>query len=490
MRDRNEIGGALDRLAAALESLDFGPDTAQLEDERDRIAGIIRSYLIPRSADRTTPMLVVFAGPTGSGKSTLVNSLSGLEVSRTGPLRPTTTAPVVLADREHAFDRIAGVECEVVVGRAPILENLALVDTPDIDSTATEHRAITETLIDNADVVVFVTSALRYADLVPWQVLRRARSRGTPVIHVLNRVSSSSSGAIVDLKSRLDAAGLDDRLITVPQHYLGEDGQRVPSLAVRSLAKRLASLAANKEEVAGNAFARVLDGIVAQSAGLARSIDELVDDIDDLEAGLSVELSNRVPRLTLDGVGDGLYPPPPDPQRERALRRWRRRAGPERHFAKAGWSKVVDRVESIVHADIRHYLSGEGRSLRERGLPVDDLASRVRPAARSAAEGWSSFVHRMATDHDHRNSWLMEAVLADAATSEGPVPAVGLLFGDEAAVLVDRARRELLGRLDVVYQLVVSLVVDAVRQGVGDLEVSELRAALGGVAATLTPVHA
>jgi hypothetical protein len=48
----------------------------------------------------------------------------------------------------------------------------------------------------------------------------------------------------------------------------------------------------------------------------------------------------------------------------------------------------------------------------------------------------------------------------------------------------------LLGRLDVVYQLVVSLVVDAVRQGVGDLEVSELRAALGGVAATLTPVHA
>ena len=41
-----------------------------------------------------------------------------------------------------------------------------------------------ETMIDNADIVVYVSSALRYADLVPWEVLRRAHSRGVPVIQV------------------------------------------------------------------------------------------------------------------------------------------------------------------------------------------------------------------------------------------------------------------------------------------------------------------
>ncbi|MGH3649693.1 MAG: hypothetical protein ACRDU9_03210, partial [Acidimicrobiia bacterium] len=74
MRDRNEIGEALDRLAAALESLGFGPDTTHLEEERDRIAGNLRSSRLPRSADRATPMPVVFAAPTGTGKSSLVNS--------------------------------------------------------------------------------------------------------------------------------------------------------------------------------------------------------------------------------------------------------------------------------------------------------------------------------------------------------------------------------------------------------------------------------
>ena len=55
-------------------------------------------------------MLAVVGGSTGAGKSTLVNSLVGDDVSRTGVLRPTTRSPVLVhhPDAAHWFadDRI------------------------------------------------------------------------------------------------------------------------------------------------------------------------------------------------------------------------------------------------------------------------------------------------------------------------------------------------------------------------------------------------
>jgi hypothetical protein len=57
-------------------------------------------------------------------------------------------------------------------------------------------------------------------------------------------------------------------------------------------------------------------------------------------------------------------------------------------------------------------------------------------------------------------------------------------------VLIERARRELVGRLEVIYELTASLVVEELRGRLGDFDESELRPALGAVMATLAPVHA
>ncbi|MDP9493720.1 MAG: 50S ribosome-binding GTPase, partial [Actinomycetota bacterium] len=166
----DDLTSELEALARAVQGLVFGDDPVGLihARERDRIVTTIRSYLLPRMLNPSTPLLVVFAGPTGAGKSTLLNSVSGLEIAETGPLRPTTTQPVILAAGAAGYDVIGGIECEVVEGKAPILGSMTLVDTPDLDSTAVAHRVAAETMIDNADIVVFVSSALRYADLVPW----------------------------------------------------------------------------------------------------------------------------------------------------------------------------------------------------------------------------------------------------------------------------------------------------------------------------------
>jgi hypothetical protein len=85
---------------------------------------------------------------------------------------------------------------------------MTFIDTPDIDSTAVHHRVVAEALVDVADVVVFVTSGIRYADGVPWEVLRRALSRGATVIPVLNRVGAGSVGLVTDYTHRLEDAGV------------------------------------------------------------------------------------------------------------------------------------------------------------------------------------------------------------------------------------------------------------------------------------------
>jgi hypothetical protein len=240
-----DLAQDLDYLATSLEALPIenGVDEGRLADRRDWIVRTIRHYLIPRFEHPTTPLVVVFAGPTGAGKSTLVNSITGHDHTLAGPLRPTTKEPVVLSSEERAEDyrHIGGVSCDVVTGRAPILDELILVDTPDIDSTSVDHRAMAETMIDNADVVVYVSSALRYSDLVPWEVLRRAQSRGVPLIPVLNRIRASSRGALSDYTSMLHAGGLEADVVAVQEHHVDPGAQAISSPAIQELRDRHSS---------------------------------------------------------------------------------------------------------------------------------------------------------------------------------------------------------------------------------------------------------
>ncbi|HEY4606137.1 MAG TPA: GTPase, partial [Acidimicrobiia bacterium] len=125
----------LGRLASALDALVIPDlsDRGRLAAKRNWMVRTIKDYLIPRIEDPAVPLTVVFAGPTGAGKSTLLNSVAGSEHSVAGPLRPTTKAPLVLSSktRAAAYTSIGGIACRVVTGRAPILDELTLVDTPD-----------------------------------------------------------------------------------------------------------------------------------------------------------------------------------------------------------------------------------------------------------------------------------------------------------------------------------------------------------------------
>jgi energy-coupling factor transporter ATP-binding protein EcfA2 len=493
MREQKDLAGHLVSLAATLESLDIGPGADALRAERDRLADTIRDFLIPRVIDPSTPVTVVVAGPTGSGKSTLVNSLAGIDVTRAGALRPTTRIPVVVASPPHdeGLDQLGGVRCQIVVADAPLLESLVLVDSPDIDSTEAGNRARAETLIDNADVIVFVTSATRYADDVPWQVLRRAMSRGTPVINVLNRVGSASSGALIDFKSRLAEAGLDADPVTVPEHHLSTGAQRIPSLAVKALQRRLGDVVAERDHLSGSIMRRVLSATMSQVIALTDSLATIRDDVDGLEAELSLDLVGRVSSLDLGGVGADLLERPPSGRNPVARWLWKRRSALDAGRLAEAEDTIVTRVTSLVSEDVRHWLADSRPMLAEHEIHPEPILSAVVSAVNSAARTWVTYVARIAEDHQRQpGSELATLVLVEAATAPGAWPAAEILFSADADVLVERARKELVGRLEVIYELTASLVVEELRERLGEFDESELRPAMGAVMSTFAPVHA
>lgn len=269
----------LDRLGDEVAAVGFGLASGERgvrQERRDELVGVIRSYLIPRLGDPDAPLLVVVAGPTGSGKSTLVNSLAEREVSRPGPLRPTTRQPVVwchhrLADR---YETIGSVACRVVPDDHPLLEDLTVVDTPDIDSYVADHRMVTIEILRHADVVVFLTSAQRYADAVPWEILAGIDRRGSAVLYVLNRLTKRASGAISDYAALLRRRGVEaEEIFSIQEQRVRGEEAILPGRAVTKISDRLRAMAGRRADVLSEVTARA----TAYSVEVARRVAEDVE---------------------------------------------------------------------------------------------------------------------------------------------------------------------------------------------------------------------
>lgn len=254
-----------DRVAAARFPLPLA-GAARARANRDELLAQLDDYLMPRLRDPGAPLLAVVGGSTGAGKSTLVNSLVGRRVSEAGVLRPTTRTPVLVCHPEdhHWFsgmrvlpdltrvwvphhqdpadDLLLPGEDPARVLRVETADTLppglALLDAPDIDSLVSDNRVLAAELINAADIWIMVTTAARYADAVPWHMLRTAKEYDVSLVTVLDRVPHQ----VVSEVSRqygalLTKAGLGDvPRFTVPE--LPESawgGGLLPGTAVAAL---------------------------------------------------------------------------------------------------------------------------------------------------------------------------------------------------------------------------------------------------------------
>ncbi len=446
-----DLSTDLERLARSLETLAFPeiPGEVGLSATRDRLVRAIRSYLLPRIEGPPGPLLVVFAGSTGAGKSTLLNSLSGIEVSETGPLRPTTREPVVLAADPDRYQTVGGVECVTVGGVAPILASMTFVDTPDIDSTSSRHRAVSEIMIDHADIVVFVSSAMRYGDLVPWEVMRRARSRGAPLLMVLNRVSTGSGAAVADFRRVLEREGLDGEVVVVHEHHLGAGAAVVPSVAVRSVRRSLMAEVTKHREHSSEIMKSVLWSTLGEARDLIAQADLALTDAEVVSRIIRDRFTPEIERLLpeLPDVSDHAM----DLEAITALRRFsnrrvRRRLrrlapSPQQVAATRRWldAALTVAVESDLRAAVEESLHAAGEADSRRVRTQD------RESTASAIASWSSRLEAMAAGHDpYLISLLIELAVLDVDEARASLQA---LVGDDCDQVMESAESALIEAL-------------------------------------------
>ncbi|MGW6131325.1 ABC transporter [Cellulomonas sp. NPDC055163] len=341
-------------------------------------------YLLPRLRAENAPLLVVVGGSTGAGKSTLVNSLLGEQVTTSGVLRPTTRWPVLvhhpLDARWFSTDRVLPGLARLVGARVDLAKSaadgggaaasgsagwsggagatgggaavpggpgggsgggvstaahltgpaatatdghgaglrlvsspalppgLALLDAPDIDSVVEENRALATQLLAAADLWLFVTTAARYADAVPWELLGAAARRRVHLALVLDRVDDGTEALVsAHLRQMLDEHDLAEAtVLLVPE--TSTDGGLLPEVAVGAVADWLTALGGDPA-----ARARVIRGtregvtrdVLVRAEDLARAADDQRAADARLRAAVAAayeDAATQVERATSDGT--------------------------------------------------------------------------------------------------------------------------------------------------------------------------------------------
>jgi hypothetical protein len=260
---------------------------------RQEIADQLDDYVLPRLRRIEAPLLAVVGGPTGAGKSTLVNTLVGERISPAGVLRPTTRSAVLAYNPVDSvwfeqprvlpgLTRVSGRSTDdpASLRLAPsgaIPPGLAVLDAPDIDSVVTANRELATQLLAAADMWLFVTTAARYADAVPWEFLRSAVTRGTAVAVVLDRVPPEATEEVRShLGAMLTEQGLGGApLFVVPETTAYDALLPAESLdPIRTWLHGLASDASLRAAVVRHTLYGAVRSLGARVFALAAAADE------------------------------------------------------------------------------------------------------------------------------------------------------------------------------------------------------------------------
>ncbi|MCW2601917.1 MAG: putative transporter [Pseudonocardiales bacterium] len=262
---------------------------------------------------------------------------------------------------------------------------LALLDAPDIDSFVETNRELAIQLLGAADLWLFVTTAARYADAVPWDLLQVARERATALAVVLDRVPAEALGEVeTDLRRLLDREGLGDApLLVVPESPL-LDGQLPPeALApVRSWIDALAADADARAAVIRSTLAGAIDSLRVRGDALASAMQAQDEAARELALAVDSAYSGALSAVSRE-VADGTL------LRGEVLARWQELVGTGELMrtleSRISW--VRDRVAAAVTG--RRSAAAPVEAALESALEalLRDAAER---AAADAAQDWAA----------------------------------------------------------------------------------------------------
>ncbi len=220
--ERTDVAHRLAGLREAVDAADgrLDPDrleTARTLDER-------ASERLQLSGEHT---IVALAGATGSGKSSLFNALTDLELAGVGVRRPTTSWALACAwgpDGASGLLEWMGIPARHQVSRMSMLdqsspetklEGLVLLDLPDHDSTEVSHHVEMERLVEYTDLIIWVLDPQKYADAaIHDRYIKPMASYSDVTLVVLNQIDRIAYGererALEDVRAILRREGLPD----------------------------------------------------------------------------------------------------------------------------------------------------------------------------------------------------------------------------------------------------------------------------------------
>lgn len=377
---RSELLRALDVVRGRLAAMQLPLDGARMDEfrsRRDATVNQLDDYLLPRLRAEGAPLLVVVGGSTGAGKSTLVNSILGAPLTRPGVLRPTTRSPVLVHNSgdgpwfgpERVLPNLPRIHARIVdpavgvaeppkadapedvrslrlVPFAGIPAGLALLDAPDIDSVERANRELASQLLAAADLWLFVTTAARYADAVPWDLLTAAANRRAQIALVLDRVDPGAQEVVVDLQRMMNENGLgDSALFVVPEVPLDADGL-LPERAVADISAWLTDLggdAAARDHLATSTRDGMVDDLIHRLDHLAEAADEQITSIERLRTTVVLAYEDARTRMA-EATSDGAL------LRGEVLGRWQDFVGASdlMRSVEQGVGKVRDKVGAFL----------------------------------------------------------------------------------------------------------------------------------------------
>jgi energy-coupling factor transporter ATP-binding protein EcfA2 len=163
-------------------------------------ADYARSY---EQADRA--LVVALVGATGSGKSTLVNALAGVDIAQEGVDRPTSRHAVIYAPDDALLDVLSGFPAKVARYRVRAgvpWSGQVFIDTPDLNSIATQHREIARAIVEVADVALVVMHRGSVAEAAQANFLGEF-ARRRKLVFALNFADQLGPDARGELKSQI-----------------------------------------------------------------------------------------------------------------------------------------------------------------------------------------------------------------------------------------------------------------------------------------------
>src|SRR5262245_52548085 len=239
--------------------------------------------VLARAGDRmrlsSSHTVVVLAGGTGSGKSSLFNRIAGADFSPVGVTRPVTkeahacvwgdvNSGAILDWLEipgrYRYSRASALDSGEVD-----LAGLVLLDLPDHDSVMNQAGERANRLVNMADVMIWVLDPQKYADAaVHRRYLVPMAGHSAVVAVVLNQYDlldpALADECVADLRRLLDSEELQEVPVLVASAVSGAGLDDLRRLLVDGVAARRA---------AGARIAADLDGVVARFEPYAGDID-------------------------------------------------------------------------------------------------------------------------------------------------------------------------------------------------------------------------